>query len=190
MDPLRTPRARPGREGGRTFFSWTIQTKPWRRFLFSCFLSFASVAGELSSLESRLQKGPYLTPHRRPATHVPPQVPTPPHMDLGPRDVKRCSGQGSLHLGNRSEKCLLFKCSFGFRSAWMKQTGGTPSPSSSTVLQVSHHYSKVILYTLSVSQFSCSVVSYSSRPHGLQHARFPCPSPNPGAYSKACPLSW
>ena len=95
MDPLRTPRARPGREGGRTFFSWTIQTKPWRRFLFSCFLSFASVAGELSSLESRLQKGPYLTPHRRPATHVPPQVPTPPHMDLGQRDVKRCSGQGA-----------------------------------------------------------------------------------------------
>ena len=27
-------------------------------------------------------------------------------------------------------------------------------------------------------------------PHGLQHARPPCPSPTPGVYSKSCPLSW
>ena len=26
--------------------------------------------------------------------------------------------------------------------------------------------------------------------HGLQHSRLPCPSPTPGAYSNACPLSW
>ena len=26
--------------------------------------------------------------------------------------------------------------------------------------------------------------------HGLQHARLPCPSPTPGAYSNSCPLSW
>ena len=31
-------------------------------------------------------------------------------------------------------------------------------------------------------QFSCSVVSDSLRPHGLQHTRLPCPSPTPGAY--------
>ena len=36
-------------------------------------------------------------------------------------------------------------------------------------------------------QFSCSVVSYSLQPHGLQHARLPCPSPTPGAYSNSCP---
>ena len=40
------------------------------------------------------------------------------------------------------------------------------------------------------SQFSCSVVSNSLWPHGLQHARPPCPSPTPGAYWKLCPLSW
>ena len=39
-------------------------------------------------------------------------------------------------------------------------------------------------------QFSCSVVSDSLRPHGLQHARLPCPSPSPGACSNSCPLSW
>ena len=27
------------------------------------------------------------------------------------------------------------------------------------------------------------------RPHGLQHARLPCPSLTPGAYSNSCPLS-
>ena len=38
-------------------------------------------------------------------------------------------------------------------------------------------------------QFSCSVVSDSLRPHGLQHARLSCPSPTPGAYSNSCPSS-
>ena len=38
-------------------------------------------------------------------------------------------------------------------------------------------------------QFSCSVVSSSLRPHGLQHARLPCLSPTPRAYSNSCPLS-
>ena len=38
-------------------------------------------------------------------------------------------------------------------------------------------------------QFSCSVVSDSLWPHGLQHARPPCPSPTPGVYSSSSPLS-
>ena len=38
--------------------------------------------------------------------------------------------------------------------------------------------------------FSCSVVSDSLQPHGLQHARLPCPSPTPGACSDSHPLSW
>ena len=37
--------------------------------------------------------------------------------------------------------------------------------------------------------FSHKVVSNSLRPHGLQHARPPCPSPTPGACSNSCPLS-
>ena len=38
-------------------------------------------------------------------------------------------------------------------------------------------------------QFSHSVVSDSLWPHGLQHARPPCPSPTPGAYPNSHPLS-
>ena len=38
-------------------------------------------------------------------------------------------------------------------------------------------------------QISGSVVSDPLRPHGLQHARPPSPSPTPGVYSKSSPLS-
>ena len=39
-------------------------------------------------------------------------------------------------------------------------------------------------------QFSCSVMSDSLWPHGLYHARLPCPSPTPWACSNSCPSSW
>ena len=38
-------------------------------------------------------------------------------------------------------------------------------------------------------QFSCSIVSDSLQPHGLQHIGPPCPSPTPGVYSNSCPFS-
>ena len=38
-------------------------------------------------------------------------------------------------------------------------------------------------------QFSCSVVSDSLRPHGLQHTRPPCPLATPEVYTNSCPLS-
>ena len=44
-------------------------------------------------------------------------------------------------------------------------------------------------HTASV-QFSCSVMSDSLWPHGLQHTKLPCPLPTPGVYSDSCPLSW
>jgi len=42
---------------------------------------------------------------------------------------------------------------------------------------------------ISSFQFSCSVVSDSLWPHGLQHTTPLCPSPTPGVYSNSCPLS-
>ena len=50
----------------------------------------------------------------------------------------------------------------------------------------------LILSLASISssfQFSHSVVSDPLWPHGMQHARPPCPSPTPRAYSNSCPLS-
>ena len=45
------------------------------------------------------------------------------------------------------------------------------------------------IYTASLVQFSCSVVSDSLQPHGLQHARPPCPWPTPGVHSDSHPSS-
>ena len=55
----------------------------------------------------------------------------------------------------------------------------------SSFLTLHCHYSP---WSLSV-QFSCSFMSDSLQPHGLQHARPPCPSPTPGVSSNSCPLS-
>ena len=48
----------------------------------------------------------------------------------------------------------------------------------------------VMIPAVTVGQFSCSVMSDSLWPHGLQHTRLPCPSPTPRVYSNSCPLSW
>ena len=50
----------------------------------------------------------------------------------------------------------------------------------------------LILFTnFSIStQFSHSIVSNSLRPHELQHARPPCPSPTPRVHPNPCPLCW
>ena len=46
-----------------------------------------------------------------------------------------------------------------------------------------------VMYQVSSVQLSHSVMSDCSRPHGLKHARPPCPSPAPGVYSNSCPLT-
>ena len=50
-------------------------------------------------------------------------------------------------------------------------------------------YTHTHAYQFSSVQFSRSVVSDSLHPHGLQHARLPCPSPTPRACSNSCPSS-
>ena len=47
---------------------------------------------------------------------------------------------------------------------------------------------RLYIYIMEYSvQFSPSVMSDSLWPHGLQHARPPCPSPIPGVNSNSCP---
>ena len=53
---------------------------------------------------------------------------------------------------------------------------------SSTVLSICIQFS-------SVEFSSVSQLCPTLRPHGLQHARPPCPSPTPRVYSNSCPLS-
>ena len=58
-------------------------------------------------------------------------------------------------------------------------------------LNWSHLINEAIHFHLNISsvQFSCSVVSDSLQPHGLQHARPPCPSPTPRGHPNSCLLS-
>ena len=46
------------------------------------------------------------------------------------------------------------------------------------------------MHLISSVQFSCSVVSDSLQPCGLQHARLPCPLSPLRDSSNSCPLSW
>ena len=50
-------------------------------------------------------------------------------------------------------------------------------------------FSVIVMPQKGSVQFSCSVVSDSLQPHGLQHTRLPCLSPTPGVYPNPCPLS-
>ena len=67
---------------------------------------------------------------------------------------------------------------------------------SNTLLHLSKALTKInncsIIYISSQTssvQFSHSVISGSLRPHGLLHARLPCPSPTPGVCSNSYSLS-
>ena len=51
---------------------------------------------------------------------------------------------------------------------------------------LSHHLEEELVQ---FSQFRSSVVSNFLWPHGLQHARSPCPSPTPAVHPNSCPLS-
>ena len=90
-----------------------------------------------------------------------------------------------------------------WRIPWTEEPGGLQSTGSQRVghdWAISLTYSCLtslysrnqhnIIKQLTVSQFSCSVMSDSLWPRRLQHDRPPCPSPTPRAYSNSCPFSW
>ena len=57
------------------------------------------------------------------------------------------------------------------------------------VLKSQTRLSDLGTHTSNLLLFSCSVMSDSVWPHGLQRARLPCPSLSPGACSNSCPLN-
>ena len=60
---------------------------------------------------------------------------------------------------------------------------------SSVWLSISDFFNLKFLIVVQSVQLSHSVVPDSLRPHGLQHARLPCPSPTPGVDLNSCLLS-
>ena len=65
---------------------------------------------------------------------------------------------------------------------WLKHQGVA-------VVHPVHSKTVVIAPQFTSVQFSHSFMSDSLQPHGLQHARPPCPSPTPRACSNSCPSS-
>ena len=55
------------------------------------------------------------------------------------------------------------------------------------LLRLHLHLASHSAFCIHSVQFSCSIVSNSLQPHGLQHVRPPCLSPTPGVYSNSCP---
>ena len=78
-------------------------------------------------------------------------------------------------------KAIVFLLIFCLDDIAIGKTGVLKSPKIVVLLSV-------VCFSLSV-QFSRLVMSNSLWPHGLQHARPPCPSTTPGVYANSCPLS-
>ena len=70
------------------------------------------------------------------------------------------------------------------RGAWWATVDGVAKSRT----RVSNFTIFLSFFLYAFSQFSCSVGSDTLRPHGLQHARPPCPSPTPRVDSDSCPL--
>ena len=71
--------------------------------------------------------------------------------------------------------------------AWQLYTVNRITKSQTRLSDYTFHFHFMYIF---IVQFSCSVVSNSLQPHGLQKARPPCPSPTPRVYSNSCPSSW
>ena len=88
--------------------------------------------------------------------------------------VRSLSWKDPLEKGMATHSSIL-----AWLIRWTEEPGGLQSMDSQ---RVGHKWVTNI-------QFSCSVVSPSFQPNGLQHARPLWPLPTPGVYSNSCPLS-
>ena len=81
----------------------------------------------------------------------------------------------------------LWTVNHGLSILWRLESRSNQNTSqkASTYLVLRKHVSNL----MELSLFSFPVMSNNLRPHGLQHARLPCPSPSPGVCSNSCPLS-
>ena len=103
-------------------------------------------------------------------------------------DPMDCSPPGSSVQGSSEARMLEWVAiSFSRGSSPLRDWTQVSWTAGQILYHLSHKGSPMKWF--SSVQFSRSVVLDSLRPHGLQHARLPCPSPTPRIYSNSCPLS-
>ena len=86
--------------------------------------------------------------------------------------------------GGPAEMLVSVALGWSLRPTFLTGSQATPGL---LLLRLHLHLASHSAFCIHSVQFSCSIVSNSLQPHGLQHIRPPCPSPTPGVYSNSCP---
>ena len=95
----------------------------------------------------------------------------------------------SLGWKDLLEAEMTTHCSIlAWKIPWIEDSGWLQSKGSQRIRHDWAH-THVCIYKCILFLFSRTVVSNSLWPHGLQHARLPCPSLSPIVCSNSCPLS-
>ena len=84
---------------------------------------------------------------------------------------------------------MLYEHSTNLWKKWFNLVSCILKTSDKSVNRLDKEWSRFGNLNTPSVQFSHSVVSDSLRPHKLQHARPPCPSPTPGVHSDSRPSS-
>ena len=87
---------------------------------------------------------------------------------------------------------LLLLCGSFFHGGQVKvwaQVHSWNSDLEGAIIRCWDYFLSFLKYIYYTYQFSCSFVFDSLRPHEMQHARPPYPSPTPGVHPNSCPLS-
>ena len=90
----------------------------------------------------------------------------------------------TFHFHALEKEMAIHSSVLPWRIPGIREPGGLPSMGSH---RVGHDWSD--LAAAASVRFTLSVMSDSLPPHGLQHTRFPNPSPTTGACSNSCPMS-
>ena len=106
-------------------------------------------------------------------------------LEEGQAGIK-IAGRNISNLRYADDTTLMAKSEEELKSLLMK----VKEESEKVALKLNIQKTKIMASGPIISvQFSRSVVSDSLRPHELQHARPPCPSPSPGVHSDSHPSS-
>ena len=103
----------------------------------------------------------------------------------------KIAGRNINNLGYTDDTTLMAESEEDLKSLLMKmkeesEKAGLKHNIQKTKIMTS---GTIASWQISSIQFSLSVVSNSSQPQGLQHARLPCPSLTPRACPNSCPSS-